>query len=113
MINVITKRYEIQKNGKPVNLSLTEYKIFLLLSGNELVTYEDIASKVYKGEVKYYRNAIAVRMRDIRKKLGIQIQNYSKAGYKTEETIYIEWGKIWNYVQNVPMYSLVDTLTQM
>lgn len=90
MININTKGYEITKDGKVKKLSLTEYKIFLLLSGNELVNLEDIAQRVYNGESKYYSGAIMQRIASIRKKLGIHIQNYGRAGYKTEETIYIE-----------------------
>lgn len=90
MINLNTKNYEITKNGKVKKLSLTEYKIFYYLSGNSLVTYEDLASKVYNSEAKYYRKAIAQRISAIRSKLKIEIQNYGKAGYKTEEIIYVE-----------------------
>ena len=113
MIKINTKKYEVTKNGKAINLSLTEYKILCLLSGNQLVTYEDIASRIYGSDRKYYGYAICQRVSQIRKKLKIEISSCMKAGYKTDETIYIEWGKIWNYVQNVPMYSLVDMLIQM
>ena len=81
MININTKGYEITKDGKVKNLSLTEYKIFCLLAGNSLVTYEDIAKRIYNGEVKYYRKAIAQRINSIRRKLNIEIKNFGKTGY--------------------------------
>lgn len=90
MIVINTEMYEVIKNGNPVNLSLTEYRILCLLSGNQLVTYEDIAKRVYNGEAKYYRSAIAQRVFYIRRKLGIYIKNFGKTGYQTNEVIYIE-----------------------
>lgn len=90
MIKINTKKYEVTKNGKAINLSLTEYKILCLLSGNQLVTYEDIARIVYNEDVKYYRSAIAQRIHHLRRKLNIYIENYGKTGYQTDDTIYIE-----------------------
>lgn len=90
MIKLDTKKYEIIKDGRERRLSLTEYKIFCLLAGNSLVTYEDIAKRIYNGEVKYYRKAIAQRINSIRRKLNIEIKNFGKTGYKTEEEIYVE-----------------------
>ena len=89
MINLDTKKYEIRKDGKIKNLSITEYKIFCLLAGNNIVSYEDITKKIYNGDTNIYKSAIAQRICAIRRKLGIKIQNYGKAGYKTEEIIYV------------------------
>ena len=95
MLLISTKNGEVYKlvrgKYKQKRLSLTEYRTLLLLAGNNKVMFGEISDKIYQEkEPKYYKHCIYATISRIKRKLGIQINSFSKYGYQTDEIIYIE-----------------------
>lgn len=65
-------KYELKKNNKEIELTLTEYKIVKLLleNGDKVTTRESILERIGTGFEKSDNRALDVHIRNIRKKLG-------------------------------------------
>ncbi|MDR2790530.1 MAG: response regulator transcription factor [Campylobacteraceae bacterium] len=81
-VSIDFRREIIYKDGEALFLTQLHDKIFWLLcyNLNMLVTYEMIEDYVYEGE-SVNRRAIQMSMLRIKKRLGINIENITNAGY--------------------------------
>lgn len=89
-----------------------DFEVLKILVNNDTTTMYELTETLYGNKKDSSKNKIWQSIYRLRL-MGFDIYTRAKIGYRLRDTIYIEWGKIWNYVQNVPMYSLVDMLIQI
>lgn len=83
-------KFEVQKNGVPVNLTPTEFKVFLTLASSpkRVFTREDLIEKAFGYEFEGYDRSIDVHIKNIRQKIEDDPRNPTfiltvyKVGYK-------------------------------
>lgn len=85
---------ELIINNKKISLTKTQSKILFVLLNNELNTYEEIYSYIYKTDVteklnRQMRQSIRTQISGIRKK-GLKITAKYNFGFKLRDKLYIQ-----------------------
>ena len=91
MIYINLKKYRVIKDGKEINLTPLEFKLLKLLSGNNIVTYEEMTKCIYGNvDEKYFRTANQLRICRLNKKMNLQIKPIRNKGYLLIDDVCIE-----------------------
>jgi DNA-binding winged helix-turn-helix (wHTH) protein len=85
-----TKNHWLINNGKKIKLTNKEHKMLVALAGEILVTYEELAERIYYCEYQYVAGAIRNIKRNLMKKTNINIETLRGRGFILETKILFE-----------------------
>lgn len=81
MVYEVRNHWFVLNNGKKIELTNKEHELLVALSGETLVTYEELAKSMYNCEFQYVENTIRVFKCGLMKKAKVNIRTVIGKGY--------------------------------
>ena len=82
LVYEIRNHWLIKENGKKIEITNLEHELLMALSNRNLITYQELAERIYNTDVKYVINSIRAIKRRLKAKTKLNIRSVKSKGYK-------------------------------